>query len=70
MRAWKVRELGAWALGEMKEERAVQALCRMLLEDAQAEAREMAAWALGEIRSSQAVTFLNQALNDPETARA
>jgi HEAT repeat protein/beta-lactamase regulating signal transducer with metallopeptidase domain len=64
--AWRVRELGAWALAEMKEEGAVQALCRMLLEDARAEVREMAAWALGEIRSSQAVAFLNQALNDPE----
>lgn len=64
--AWKVRELSAWALGEMKEESAVPALCKVLLEDTQAEAREAAAEALGEIKSSQAVTSLNQALNDAE----
>jgi HEAT repeat protein len=65
-RGWKVRELAAWAIGEMKEERAVQTLCKLLLEDEQAEVRETAAWALGEISNPQATPFLNQALNDTE----
>ena len=57
----------AWALGEMKEPRAVQTLGGLLVEDAQVEVRETAAWALGEIRDPQATPFLNRALSDAET---
>jgi HEAT repeat protein len=51
----------------MKEERAVESLGKLLLEDTKAEVRETAAWALGEISDPQALPFLKQALNDAET---
>jgi HEAT repeat protein len=63
---WRVRELAAWALSEMKDERAVKALCDALLTDSQVDVRRAAAEALGEIRSSEAISSLKQALNDPE----
>ncbi|HET7288729.1 MAG TPA: HEAT repeat domain-containing protein, partial [Pyrinomonadaceae bacterium] len=65
---WRVRRLAAWALNEMKERRAVAALCQLLLGDARAEVRGAAADALGEIASAEALPSLQQALNDPETA--
>jgi len=63
---WRVRELVVWALSEMKDERAVTALCNVLLSDARVEVRRGAAEALGEIRSSEALPSLKQALNDSE----
>jgi HEAT repeat protein len=50
----------------MKEEKAVAALCRLLLSDPRAEVRGAAAEALGEIASDEALPSLQQALNDPE----
>ena len=58
--------MSAWALSEMKDARAVEALCRALLTDPQVEVRRTAAEALGEIRSAEALSSLKQALNDPE----
>lgn len=63
---WKVRELSAWALSEVKDALAVNALCQALLTDQQVEVRRTAAEALGEIRSAEALSSLKQALNDPE----
>lgn len=65
---WRVRRLAAWALNEMKDKRAVTALCQLLLADSRAEVRRAAAEALGEIASAKALPALQQALNDPETA--
>jgi HEAT repeat protein len=62
-----VRQLSAWALSEMKDRRAVEPLCRVLLTDSRVEVRRMAAEALGEIRSNEALASLKQALNDPES---
>jgi len=64
---WRVRELAVWALSEMKDARAVNALCSVLLSDARVEVRRGAAEALGEIASAQAIPTLKQALNDPDT---
>jgi HEAT repeat protein len=50
----------------MKEERAVESLCRLLVSDPQADVRRTAAEALGEIRSQKALVSLTQALNDAE----
>jgi HEAT repeat protein len=61
----RVRELAVWALSELKDSRAVAALCNVLLADSRAEVRRGAAEALGEIRSSEALPALKQALNDP-----
>lgn len=63
---WRVRQLATWALSEMKDSSAVDALCNVLLADAQAQVRVGAASALGEIRSAEAITALKQALSDPE----
>ena len=63
---WRVRRLAAWALNEMKEERAVPALCDLLLRDSRVEVRVAAAEALGEIRSSVALLALQRALNDAD----
>ncbi len=52
--------------GVMKDERAVQTLCLMLISDARSEVRLATAEALGEIRSQKALVSLNQALNDAE----
>jgi len=50
----------------MKDERAVQTLCLMLISDARSEVRLATAEALGEIRSQKALVSLNEALNDAE----
>ena len=50
----------------MKEERAVAALCQLLLNDYRAEVWRAAAEALGEIASAEALPSLQQALNDAE----
>jgi HEAT repeat protein len=50
----------------MKDDRAVNALCRVLLSDARSEVRRGAAEALGEIASVDALPSLRQALNDAE----
>ena len=63
---WRVRRLAAWALNEMKDKRAVTALCSLVLTDSRAEVRVAAAEALGEIRSAEALPWLRQALNDTE----
>ena len=70
---WRVRELAVWALSEMKDDRAVNALCSVLLSDARTEVRRGAAEALGEIANADALPALKQALNDTEpsvTAKA
>ena len=58
--------MGAWALSELKDERAVKALGSVLLSDSRSEVRRVAAEALGEIRSAEALPFLRQAVNDSE----
>jgi HEAT repeat protein len=63
---WHVRELVVWALSEMKDARAVTALCNVLLSDTRVEVRRGAAEALGEIQSAAALPSLRQALNDSE----
>lgn len=63
---WRVRQVATWALSEMKNARAVAALCTVLLSDARAEVRRGAAEALGEISSAEALPSLKQALNDAE----
>ena len=65
---WRVRELVVWALSEMKDERAVTALCSVLLADARVEVRRGAAEALGEIANVAAIPSLKQALNDADTS--
>lgn len=65
---WRVRQVVAWALSEMKDDRAVAALCNVLLTDVRAEVRRAAAEALGEISSAEALPSLKQALNDSETS--
>ncbi|HEU5131188.1 MAG TPA: HEAT repeat domain-containing protein, partial [Pyrinomonadaceae bacterium] len=65
---WEVRELAVWALSEMKDARAVTALCNVLLSDTRIEVRRGAAEALGEIRSSDALPTLKQTLNDSAPA--
>lgn len=65
---WRVRQLTAWALSEMKDDRAVKALCNALLSDPRAEVRRGAAEALGEIRNAEALPFLRQAVNDREAS--
>lgn len=67
-RHWQVRKLAAWALGEMKERRAVEALCSLLLSDAQSDVRTTTAWALGEMKDKRAVaTLCNALLSDAES---
>jgi beta-lactamase regulating signal transducer with metallopeptidase domain len=63
---WRVRQVAAWALSELKDEGAVEALCRLLVSDAQGEVRQTAAMALGEIRSQKALPSLKQALGDAQ----
>jgi HEAT repeat protein len=63
---WRVRELVVWALSEMKDARAVTALCNVLLSDTRVEVRRGAAEALGEIQNAAALPALRQALNDSE----
>jgi HEAT repeat protein len=66
-----VRELVVWALSELKDDRAVAALCNVVLSDSSVEVRRGAAEALGEIHSAAALPSLKQALNDREvSARA
>ena len=61
-----MRELVVWALSEMKDARAVTALCAVLLSDTRGEVRRGAAEALGEIQSAEALPALKQALQDSE----
>ena len=63
---WRVREVVVWALSEMKDDRAVNALCNVMLSDVRVEVRRGAAEALGEIASADALPSLKQALNDTE----
>jgi HEAT repeat protein len=63
---WRVRRLAVWALNELKEQRAVAAICNLLLTDARVEVRAAAAEALGEIRSAEARSALQQAANDAD----
>ena len=65
---WRVRQLATRALSEMKNARAVAALCSVLLSDVRAEVRRGAAEALGEISSAEALPSLKQALNDAEAS--
>jgi HEAT repeat protein len=65
---WRVRQVVVWALSEMKDDRAVTALCNVLLADVRAEVRRGAAEALGEIASAAAVPSLKQALNDADSS--
>jgi len=61
-----MRQMTAWALSELKDDKAVNALCATLLSDAKVEVRRGAAEALGEIASQDALATLKQALNDPD----
>ena len=63
---WRVRQVVAWALSEMKDARAVDALCNVLLSDVKPEVRRGAAEALGEISSANALPALKQAVNDAD----
>ncbi len=58
--------LAVWALSEIKDARAVDALCNVLLADTRREVRCGADEALGEIRSAAALPTLRQALSDRE----
>ena len=44
-----VRAAATWALGEIEDERAVDALTRLLAEDSDPMVRRQAAWALGNM---------------------
>lgn len=63
---WRVRQVATWALSEMKNARAVAALCTVLLSDSRVEVRRGAAEALGEINNAEALPSLKQALNDTD----
>src|SRR6266851_2919957 len=58
-----VRMTAAWALGEIEEKTAIDALTRAL-GDRAPEVRRTAAWALGELDDKRAVRPLSGALND------
>src|SRR5712691_7802693 len=58
-----VRMTAAWALGEIEEKTAIDALARAL-GDRAPEVRRTAAWALGELDDKRAVGPLSGALND------
>jgi len=60
-----VRTGAAWALGQIRDARAVGPLIQAL-RDANALVRASAAWALGEIRDASAVEPLIGALHDPD----
>jgi HEAT repeat protein len=61
-----VRETAAWALGEMKDERAVRELIARLARDKDANVRGRSAWALGEMKAAAATEALTAALNDED----
>jgi HEAT repeat protein len=63
---WSVREMSAWALGEIRASSGVGSLTTLLLRDENERVRRKAAWALGEIRDPRALDALNIALNDQE----
>ena len=59
-----VRQMAAWALGEMKTRLGVESLAAVLVNDHSEGVRQMAAWALGEIGHKDALDALKTALND------
>ena len=61
----ELRELAAYALGEIRSQAAVPALIEVL-KDPDKEVRDAAAYALGEIRSQVAIPALIEALKDPD----
>jgi len=60
---WDVRRKVAWALGNLRDRRAVEPLIRAV-QDERADVREQAAWALGHIQDLSAVEPLSAALLD------
>ena len=64
----EVRNSVVTALGGMQDPRAVQALMRVLRDDAVAEVRAAAAWALGEIEDAAAVPALSQSVRNDGSA--
>ena len=60
----RVREMTAWALGEIEQRSGVAALQRALREDADDAVRETAAWALAQIEDRTALDALGAALGD------
>ncbi|MEA2399324.1 MAG: hypothetical protein QOK25_2880 [Thermoleophilaceae bacterium] len=58
----------ARALGSIRDSRAVEPLCSLLLSSPDPLTREAAAWALGEIRDPSAVGALLAATSDPDYA--
>ena len=59
---WEVRKQAVWALGEMEDARAIEALSDVLLHDDNWEVREQAAQALGDIEDRRAAAALKTAL--------
>ena len=62
--AWTARRNAAWALGALRDTRAIAPLLDAL-KDAEPLVREQAAWALGAIRADPALDALLGALKDP-----
>ncbi len=62
---WGVRQESAWALGVLRDVKAIPALNKALQHDAEWQVRNNAAWALGTIKDERAVHMLVGALNDP-----
>jgi HEAT repeat protein len=60
----RVREMTAWALGEIEQRAGTAALQRALREDADDAVRETAAWALAQIEDPASLEVLNAALGD------
>jgi HEAT repeat protein len=60
----RVREMTAWALGQVEQKEGIAALQRALREDADDAVRETAAWALAQIEDRTALDALGAALSD------
>jgi HEAT repeat protein len=59
-------EHAAFALGYIHDSRAVEPLCRLMVESGEPAVRRVAAWALGEIRDVASVEALLLATGDPD----
>lgn len=69
----EMRQVAAWALGEVENSDAIPVLSKTLEEDQDVGVRINAAWALGQIENSSAVPVLTRSLasdQDPRVRRA